>query len=317
MDRSQQRTSGSHPAGPRRHKLQRHLRPLHPLGRAAGDPEPHNDPGSPTRGGGSHHPNLGPASQRLPVLFGTLDVLARTAGYVRCLLLAHAAGAFGGNADDEAVGRELAALGDDGAGGDDGALTDLRAVEDGTPHPHETMVLDLAPVHDRIVAEDASLANDRRVAWVGVEHAAVLHIGPGPNTDGLRVAAQHGPVPDTRFFAQVDVTDDAGSRRDPGRPRDLREGVAVREHIAPSVQIQRGALTFTHFHGPFRLPLHALASTLERAACWGGSRTALRRRSYFHQHRVALAAAGADGSETLSGSPASQLVEERRQDARA
>jgi hypothetical protein len=33
-------------------------------------------------------------------------------------------------------------------------------------------------VHDRVVAEDASLANDRGVAGVGVEHAAVLHVGP-------------------------------------------------------------------------------------------------------------------------------------------
>ena len=62
------------------------------------------------------------------------------------------------------LGRELAALGDDGAGGDDGALTDLRAVEDGGAHPYEAMVLDLAPVHDRVVAEDASLANDRGIA---------------------------------------------------------------------------------------------------------------------------------------------------------
>jgi len=66
------------------------------------------------------------------------------------------------------VRRELAALGDDGAGGDYRALADLRAVEDGAPHSHETTVLDLAPVHDRVMAEDASLANDRRVARVGM-----------------------------------------------------------------------------------------------------------------------------------------------------
>src|SRR5215208_4168254 len=41
----------------------------------------------------------------------------------------------------------------------------------------------------------------------------------------------------------------------------------------------------------------------------------LQRRSYFHQHGVALAAAGADGRETFSASSAPQLVEERRQDA--
>jgi hypothetical protein len=102
------------------------------------------------------------------VRFGALDVLTGATGYIRCLLLAHVADAFGGKTDDEALGRELATLGDDGTGGDDGAFTNLRAVEDGTPHPYETVVLDLAPVHDRVVAEDASLADDRRVVWVGV-----------------------------------------------------------------------------------------------------------------------------------------------------
>src|SRR5215210_2887221 len=156
MDRSQRGTRRAHTAGPNRHKLQRHLRPLYPLGRAAGDPEPHNDPGIPPRGDNRYRPNLGPTSQRLSVGRGALDVLACATGYIRCLLLAHVADAFGRDADDEAVVRELAALGDDGSGGDDRALTDLRAVEDGTSHPYETIVLDLAPVHDRVVAEDAS-----------------------------------------------------------------------------------------------------------------------------------------------------------------
>src|SRR5215204_6851872 len=153
------------------------------------------------------------------------------------------ADAFGRDADDEAVGRELAALGDNGSGGDDRALTDLRAVEDGTSHPYETIVLDLAPVHDRVVAENASLANDSGEAGVGVEDAAVLHVGPSPDTDGLRVATQHGSVPDARFSTQVDVPDDTGSRRDPGRPRDLRESIAVRKQVTFLVQIQRGVPT--------------------------------------------------------------------------
>src|SRR5215212_3600410 len=190
MDRSQRGTRRAHPAGPHRHKLQRHLRPLYPLGRAAGDQEPHNDPGIHPRGDDCRHPYLGPPSQRLPVGRGALDVLAGATRYVRSLLLAHVADAFCGNADDEALGGELAALGDEGAGGDDRAFVDLRAVEDGTPHPYETVVLDLAPVHDRVVAEDASLANDSGVAGVGMEDAAVLDVGPGPDSDGFRVAAR-------------------------------------------------------------------------------------------------------------------------------
>jgi hypothetical protein len=163
------------------------------------------------------------------VRFGALDVLARATGYVRGLLLAHVTDAFGGDTDYEALGRKLAAFGDDCARGDDGALTDLRAVEDRRAHPYKTIVLDLAPVHDRVVAEDASLADDRRVSGVGVEDAAVLDVGPGPDTDGLRIAAQYGPVPDARFFTQVNVPDNVCSRRDPGRMCDLRGGIPMRK----------------------------------------------------------------------------------------
>ena len=134
-------------------------------------------------------------------------------------------------------GRELAALGDDGRRRR--SLTDLRAVEDGTSHPYETMVLDLAPVHDRVVAEDASLADD----CVGVEDAAVLHVGPGPDTDGLRVAAQHGPVPDARFFTQVTspITLAPGAIR--GRCRRAEAG-------CPFVQIQRGTYLVLMYSSP-------------------------------------------------------------------
>ena len=77
-------------------------------------------------------------------------------------------------------GRELAALGDDGTGRDDGAFADLRAVEDRGAHADEAVVPDLAPVHDRVVPDDASLADDRRIAWVGVQYAAVLDVGTAP-----------------------------------------------------------------------------------------------------------------------------------------
>ena len=72
------------------------------------------------------------ASQRLPGGRGSLDVLARTAGDFSSLLLAHVADTLGRDADYEAAGRKLAALGDDGARGDYGACIDVRAVEDGT-----------------------------------------------------------------------------------------------------------------------------------------------------------------------------------------
>ena len=80
--------------------------------------------------------------ERLSVGGGALYVFAGAAGYLFGLLVAYVGDAFGWDADYEASGGELAALGDDGAGGDDGTLADLRAVEDGGAHTDETIVLD-------------------------------------------------------------------------------------------------------------------------------------------------------------------------------
>ena len=110
--------------------------------------------------------------------FGALDVLARAAGYVRSLLLAHVADAFGGKADDEAWGGNSRPSGTTAPAATmepSPIFAPLRMVRPSL----RAVVLDLAPVHDRVVAEDASLANDRGIA-VGVEDAAVLHVGPGP-----------------------------------------------------------------------------------------------------------------------------------------
>src|SRR5918993_2478874 len=127
---------------------------------------------------------------------GSLDVLACAPLCVRGLLVGYLTEVLGGDADDEATRWELAALGDDGARGDYGACADLRAVQDRRAHADEAVVPDLAPVHYRVVAEDAAVTNDHGVARIGVQDAPVLDVGPGSNADGLRVATQHGPVPD-------------------------------------------------------------------------------------------------------------------------
>src|SRR5215210_624938 len=162
---------------------------------------------------------------------GPLDVLAHATGYVFRLLLAHVLHGLGGDAYYEAAGRVLLALWDEGAGGDYGPLAYLRAVEDGGAHAYEAAFLYLAAVHDGPVADDAVVTDDSREAGVGVQDAAVLDVGAGTDPDRLRVAPQHGPVPDARLLCQVNVPDHVRSRRDPRGRRDLRIGVAVGEQV--------------------------------------------------------------------------------------
>ena len=101
-------------------------------------------------------------------------------GDVCALLFANVFDALGGDADDQTTGREFLVLGHQSAGGDDGALAYLRAVEDGGAHAYEAAVRYLAAVDDGLVADDAIVAHDSRVAGIGVQYAAVLDVGAGP-----------------------------------------------------------------------------------------------------------------------------------------
>jgi len=118
-----------------------------------------------------------------------LDVLARAPLYIGGLLVGQVAGTFGRNAHDEAAGRELAALWDDGTSGDYGAVSYLRPVQDRRAHTDEAIVPDLTPVHDRVVADHTTFADHGRESGIGMQDATILDVGPGPDANGLRIAA--------------------------------------------------------------------------------------------------------------------------------
>ena len=110
---------------------------------------------------------------------GALDVGTNTTSYVLGLLLAHVFHALGGDADYEAAGRELLVFRDQSTCGDDRTFAYPRPVEDGCAHTDEAPIPYLAPVHYSLVADNAVLADNRRVAGVGMQYAAVLDIGAG------------------------------------------------------------------------------------------------------------------------------------------
>src|SRR5918998_2498981 len=131
------------------------------------------------RGDGQGRGGLLGGFQGPPVRGGAFDVLAGAAFDLGGLLVRDLAGSFGGDADYEASGRELAVLRDDGAGGDDGARAYLGAVEDGCAHPDQAPVTHLAAVDDGVMPDHAPLANYGRETGVCVQHAAVLDVGGG------------------------------------------------------------------------------------------------------------------------------------------
>jgi hypothetical protein len=140
------------------------------------------------------------ALQGLSVGGCTFHVGFDTTSNVCGLLVANVFDTLGRNSDDQTTRREFLILRHQSAGGHDGAFAYLRAVEDRGAHPDETAVSDLAAVHNGPVADDAVVSHESRVARVGVQDAAVLDVGAGPDPDRLCVPPQHGPVPDARLL---------------------------------------------------------------------------------------------------------------------
>src|ERR671913_51720 len=105
------------------------------------------------------------------MLSSALDVGAHTPSYVLQLLLAYLSYPLSRSTDYEAASGELASFGYKSAGSHDGAFAYLCPVEDRGAHSDQAIVSDLAPMHDRLVADHATLAHYRRIPRICVQHA--------------------------------------------------------------------------------------------------------------------------------------------------
>ena len=100
-----------------------------------------------------------------------------------------------------------------------------RMVEDGRPHADQRIVADRAAMQHGLVADGAVCADGQRRAHVGVQHAAILHVGVLAHRDQFIVAAQHRAEPDAGISRQPHLADDARHRAQSSR----RPPPAVRE----------------------------------------------------------------------------------------
>lgn len=143
---------------------------------------------------------------------------------------------FGWMTHHEAARRDDSALGNERAGGDDAAGTDLRAVKNDRTHADEAAVLDGAAVKGDGVADGDVIAEDE---WVGIAHdvedAAVLDVGTRADADEVDVTANDRAGPNAGVGADGDVADDDRGLVDVGRGVDLRRAAAMgANQIAPS-----------------------------------------------------------------------------------
>jgi len=109
------------------------------------------------------------------------------------------------------VGWYLGVLQDEGSGGDDAALADLAAVEEGGAHADEGVVADGAGVDGDVMTDGDIGADVGGSGVVGdVDAGAVLHVGAVADGDGGDVATHDGIEPHGTLVTQGDIADKGG-----------------------------------------------------------------------------------------------------------
>src|SRR6267143_2209753 len=133
-----------------------------------------------------------------------------------------------GDADHDAVPRDLLPLRDDGARSEDRPAADLRPAPDDAPHPDDAVVADLASVDDRGVAHGHAVPDLHGVPEVDVDDRVVLDARALADPDPIEVPAEDRAVPDARVLPDRDVPGDHGGLRDVDhRPGQGRCGLKV------------------------------------------------------------------------------------------
>ena len=101
------------------------------------------------------------------------------------------------------------------------------------PQSDERAIFQNAAVHHRQMADQHIIADQRRKTLglagaraVAMDDAAILHVGARADDDAVDVGTDHAIVPDARIRADLDIADDAASRRDEGAVMNAR-GLAV------------------------------------------------------------------------------------------
>src|SRR3989454_5280676 len=166
-----------------------------------------------------------------------------------------------GDADHDAVPRDLLPLRDDGARSEDRPAPDLRPAPDDAPHPDDTLVADLASVDDRAVAHGHAVPDLHGVPEVDVDDRVVLDARALADPDPIQVSSQDRAVPDARVLPDCDVARDHGGLGDiDHRCRQGCHGLkAFGARVLPAVERPR-LLSGRWSHSRPRLTLPILSS---------------------------------------------------------
>src|SRR5438128_2497872 len=142
---------------------------------------------------------------KLTKVFCGFDVAPRPARDILLFIEGKLPADFRGRSEDERARRNFRPDRDERVRTEDGACADLYIIENNRAHPNKHFIVDFAGVHDSAVAHGNQLAYGRWIICVQVNNSIILNVRARSNDDAVDVAAQHGPVPNARFFCERDV----------------------------------------------------------------------------------------------------------------
>lgn len=118
---------------------------------------------------------------------------------------------LGRNACNQGIRRNNGAFGYNGAGSNNGAVTDYSTVKHGGMHTDEAVVLNSAGMQQSAVAYGYIIANDAGVFVGNVQYAVVLDVAVTANLDAVNVAADSNTGPNAGVLFKLNLANQGGS----------------------------------------------------------------------------------------------------------
>src|SRR5437016_5664615 len=148
-------------------------------------------------------------------LLRCFDVAPRPPGDILLLIERKLPANFRGRPEDERARRNLHAASDERVCSYDRTRADFYIVKNDGTHPDKHFIVDLARVHDRVVANRDQLTHDRGIVCIKMHDGIVLNVRARADNDAIDIAAQNGAVPHARFLFKCNVANNGCSRDNP------------------------------------------------------------------------------------------------------
>ena len=104
----------------------------------------------------------------------------------------------------------------DSARGDQRIFPDLGAIQYDRPDSDQRPIVYATSMHDRAVSDRNFVPKDRREPTLGdMKGGLILDVRAFADADSLNVASQHRREEDAGILADLDISDDGGSGRNP------------------------------------------------------------------------------------------------------